>query len=218
MNTPLRTEEEAKQNPNYATQKAWKISNDNVTTEIGLHPAYKLGPSAAFPPMFVDDLPILGRAEVISTLWVTLNARDERWPAGSSSIRRFRDGPAGVDQGQPNIENTDVVLWYTLVSTHHPAGGLADDVAGHRQLLAQTVRLLRVEPRARCRTDAVESSCCSTELLEFPARRRQRSRRLRVAAGTEETHMNQAVTPEATDLRRLSGHRAAPTPSPSEFA
>ncbi|GAA0995778.1 primary-amine oxidase [Nocardiopsis tropica] len=120
VNTPLRTESEGKQNPNYATQRSWKVANDNVTTGIGLSPAYKLAPSGAFPPMFPDDSPILGRCEAIKhTLWVTPNAADERWPAGEF----VNQGGSGM--GLPawtaadrNIENTDVVLWYTF-GIHH---------------------------------------------------------------------------------------------------
>lgn len=119
-NTPLRTESEGKQNPDFATQRSWKIANDNVTTGIGLHPAYKLSPSGAFPSMFNEDSPVLGRAEVIKhSLWVTPNARDERWPAGEFVNQ------GGTGMGLPewtkrnrSIENTDVVLWYTF-GIHH---------------------------------------------------------------------------------------------------
>ena len=37
---------------NFATQRTWKVVNDNNTTGIGAHPAYKLVPGAAFPPLF----------------------------------------------------------------------------------------------------------------------------------------------------------------------
>ena len=120
VNTPLRTEAEGKQNPDYATQRSWKVVNDNVRTPIGAHPAYKLSPSGAFPPMFADDSPILGRCEVIKhTLWVTPNADDERWPAGEF----VNQGGPGMGlpewtKANRNIENTDVVLWYTF-GIHH---------------------------------------------------------------------------------------------------
>ena len=44
VNTPLRTEQEAKGDMNFATQRTWKVVNDNNTTGIGAHPAYKLVP------------------------------------------------------------------------------------------------------------------------------------------------------------------------------
>ena len=171
VNTPLRTEEEAKQNPNYATQKAWKISNDNVTTDIGLHPAYKLGPSAAFPPMFVDDSPILGRAEVIKhTLWVTPNARDERWPAGEF----VNQGGSGMGlpewtKANRNIENTDVVLWYTF-GIHHITRPedwpmmSSDIVSFWLKPFGFFVR----NPALDVAPTQSKSSCCSTEPTELP--------------------------------------------------
>ncbi|GAC80016.1 primary-amine oxidase [Gordonia malaquae] len=120
VNTPLRTESEGKQNPNFATQRSWKIANDNVTTGIGRQPAYKLSPSGAFPAMFPDDSPIAARCEAIRhTLWVTPNDADERWPAGEF----VNQGGAGMGlpqwtQANRGIENTDVVMWYTF-GIHH---------------------------------------------------------------------------------------------------
>lgn len=120
QNTPLRTESEGKQNPNYATQKTWKIANPNVTTSLGLNPAYKLVPSGAFPSMFDPASPIFGRATVIGhTLWVTPNSPDERWPAGEFVNQSERDtGLAEWTKADRPIENTDVVLWYTF-GIHH---------------------------------------------------------------------------------------------------
>ncbi|WP_336820178.1 primary-amine oxidase [Gordonia sp. MMO-8] len=120
VNTPLRTESEGKQNPNYATQRSWKISNDNKTTGIGRNPAYKLSPSGAFPAMFPDDSPIAARCEAIrNTLWVTPNNADERWPAGEF-VNQGGGGmglPEWTKADRP-IENTDVVMWYTF-GIHH---------------------------------------------------------------------------------------------------
>ncbi|WP_298440992.1 primary-amine oxidase [Gordonia sp. (in: high G+C Gram-positive bacteria)] len=119
-NTPLRTEAEGKQNPNFQAQRAWKIANDNVTTALGLHPAYKLSPAGAFPAMFPEDSPILARCEAIKhSLWVTPYAPDERWPAGEFVNQNKADtGLAVWTKENRNIENTDVVLWYTF-GIHH---------------------------------------------------------------------------------------------------
>ena len=70
-NTPLLTESEGMQDPNFATQKSWKIANPNKTTSLGLNPAYKLVPTGAFPAMFDPASPIFQRATVMGhTLWV----------------------------------------------------------------------------------------------------------------------------------------------------
>ena len=48
-NVPLRTESEGKQDVDFATQRAWKVVNTNVTNGLGTHPSYKLVPGGAHP-------------------------------------------------------------------------------------------------------------------------------------------------------------------------
>lgn len=119
-NTPLRTESEAKQDVNFATQRAWKVVNPNVVTSLGAHPSYKLVPTGALPSMFEPGSPVLERASVIDhTLWVTPNRPDERWPAGEFVNQSIRDtGLARWTESDRPIENTDVVLWYVF-GIHH---------------------------------------------------------------------------------------------------
>lgn len=119
-NTALRTESEGMQDPDFATQKSWKIVNTNRTTELGHHPAYKLSPTGAFPAMFDPASPVFQRATVIGhTLWVTPNNADERWPAGEFVNQSERDtGLAEWTKNNRSIENTDVVLWYVF-GIHH---------------------------------------------------------------------------------------------------
>ena len=120
VNTPLRTEEEGKQDPHYPTQRSWKVVNDNVKTGLGVSPSYKLVASANVPAMFDPASPILDRCRAIEhTLWVTPNDREERWPAGEF-VNQGGGGmglPAWTAQNR-SIENTDVVLWYTF-GIHH---------------------------------------------------------------------------------------------------
>ncbi|MFB1298252.1 primary-amine oxidase [Mycobacterium sp. pW049] len=119
-NTPLRTEGEARQDVNFATQRAWKVVNPNVVTALGAHPAYKLVPSGAIPPMFEPGSPVLERAGVIAhTLWVTPHHPEERWPAGEFVNQSVRDtGLSRWTAADRPIENTDVVLWYVF-GIHH---------------------------------------------------------------------------------------------------
>ncbi len=119
-NTPLRTEGEAKQDVNYATQRTWKVVNTNEVTSLGTHPSYKLVPTGALPSMFEAGSPVLERAHVIDhTLWVTPNRPDERWPAGEFVNQSIRDtGLARWTEADRPIENTDVVLWYVF-GIHH---------------------------------------------------------------------------------------------------
>ncbi|NDZ93583.1 primary-amine oxidase [Streptomyces sp. SID6673] len=120
QNIALRTESEGMQNMNFATQRAWKVANTNVTTALGHHPAYKLVPTGALPPMFDPASPIFRRATVIGhTLWVTPNHADERWPAGEFVNQSDHDTGLGEwTKADRPILDTDVVLWYTF-GIHH---------------------------------------------------------------------------------------------------
>jgi primary-amine oxidase len=119
-NVALRTEAEGKQDVDFATQRAWKVVNTNVTNGLGSHPSYKLVPSGAIPPMFDPRSPVLKRANVIGhTLWVTPNHPDERWPAGEFVNQSTADTGLGEwTKADRSIENTDVVLWYVF-GIHH---------------------------------------------------------------------------------------------------
>ncbi|WP_037078438.1 primary-amine oxidase [Pseudonocardia spinosispora] len=119
---PLRTEAEGRQDYNWSTQRAWKITNPGKRNKVGAPVAYKLVPGAAVPAMLDPESPVLKRAQVLRhTLWVTPFDRDERWPCGEFVNQ------SGTDEGLPvwteadrSIENTDVVLWYVFGIHHVP--------------------------------------------------------------------------------------------------
>jgi primary-amine oxidase len=118
--TPLRTEQEGKQDYDWHTQRGWTVVNENVTNALGTAVGYKLVPGGAFPPMLHADSPVLRRAQAIGhTLWVTPFHEDERWPCGEFVVQ------SEVDRGLPvwtaqdrSIEDTDIVLWYVF-GIHH---------------------------------------------------------------------------------------------------
>jgi primary-amine oxidase len=119
-NTPLRTEADGRQDFNWATQRTWKVVNDNVTNASGTPVGYKLVPSASIPALIDPGSPVLRRAEAIAhTVWVTPYHPDERWPCGEFPNLGDRDTglPRWTEQNRP-IENTDVVLWYVF-GIHH---------------------------------------------------------------------------------------------------
>jgi len=119
-NTPLRTEQEGKQDYDWSTQRAWKVVNERVANGLGSPVGYKLVPGACFPAMLDPASPVLQRAEAIAhTLWVTPFDRDERWPCGEFVVQSGGDLglPAWTARDRP-IEDTDVVLWYVF-GIHH---------------------------------------------------------------------------------------------------
>jgi primary-amine oxidase len=118
--TPLRTEQAAKQDYDWSTQRAWKVVNEGVVNRLGGPVGYKLVPGDCFPAMLDPESPVLRRAEVLAhTLWVTPFDEDERWPCGEFVVqsREDRGLPVWTAADRP-IENTDIVLWYVF-GVHH---------------------------------------------------------------------------------------------------
>ena len=119
-NTPLRTEQEGRQDYDWSAQRSWKIVNDSVRNGLGTPVGYKLVPGGAIPAMFDPGSPVLRRAEAIGhTLWVTPYHPDERWPCGEFCTQSERDQGLPVWTAQDrSIEDTDIVLWYVF-GIHH---------------------------------------------------------------------------------------------------
>jgi primary-amine oxidase len=118
--TPLRTEAEGRQDYDWATQRGWKVVNDNVRNGLGSSVGYKLVPSGMFPPLLDPSTPAFRRAEAIGhTLWVTPYRPDERWPCGEfPNLSAVDSGLPAWTAANRAIENTDVVLWYVF-GIHH---------------------------------------------------------------------------------------------------
>jgi primary-amine oxidase len=113
-------EVEGYDDPNWHTQKSWKISNPNKTNNLGINPAYKLVPEGAFPPIMDPEAPLLKRASVIGhTIWVTPYDENEKWPAGELVVQSMDDKGMGTWVKQErSVDNTDIVLWYVF-GIHH---------------------------------------------------------------------------------------------------
>lgn len=121
-NVPLRTESEGRQDYEWSTQRAWKITNPNRRNKVGTAVSYKLVPGGAIPPMLDPASPVFRRAQLLAhTLWVTPFSPDERWPCGEFVNQSAQDEglPVWTAADRP-IENTDVVLWYTFGIHHVP--------------------------------------------------------------------------------------------------
>jgi primary-amine oxidase len=118
--TPLRTEQDGKQDYDWHTQRAWKVVNQTATNGLGTPVSYKLVPGACFPAMIDSASPVFQRAQVIGhTLWVTPYEPDERWPCGEFVVQSSEDSGLPVWTARNrSIENTDVVLWYVF-GIHH---------------------------------------------------------------------------------------------------
>jgi primary-amine oxidase len=118
--TPLRTESEAQQVIDPLSARTWKVVNPSVLNSLGEPVSYKLVPGENILPFAHPESSVMKRAGFLRKhLWVTPYAREERYPAGDYPNQH--PGGAGLPawtKANRSIENTNVVLWYT-VGVHH---------------------------------------------------------------------------------------------------
>src|SRR5262249_32072447 len=120
--TLLRTESQAQRLIDPLTARHWLVVNPNAVTASGQPAGYQLVPHGNVLPFAQEQASVIRRAAVMPRhLWVTPFAAGERFPAGEYPNQH--PGGAGLPEwttaGRP-IENTDIVLWYTLGSHHIP--------------------------------------------------------------------------------------------------
>ena len=117
---PLRRESEAQRVINPLRGRYWLVASPGTTNELGHEPAYKLVPGSNVLAFSHPDAPVTQRAMFATRhLWVTPYHPGERFPAGD--YPNLHPGGAGLPawtKADRPIENTDVVLWYTLGSHH----------------------------------------------------------------------------------------------------
>jgi primary-amine oxidase len=120
--TLLRTESEAQRLINPLTARHWLVVNPSVANVLGQAVGYKLIPQGNVLPFAQDGASVIQRGGFMTRhLWVTPFAAAERFPAGEYPNQH--PGGAGLPEwtkADRSIENTDIVLWYTLGSHHIP--------------------------------------------------------------------------------------------------
>jgi primary-amine oxidase len=120
--TPLRRELEARRRIRLATNRTWKIANTCTTNALGQATGYVLVPGENSVPHASEKSFFRRHAQFVNYhLWVTPYRAEEQYAAGDY----VNGGPPGT--GLPKwtsanraIEDTDVVVWYTLGVTHVP--------------------------------------------------------------------------------------------------
>jgi primary-amine oxidase len=120
--TLLRSESQAQRLIDPFTGRHWLVVNPNIVNALGQPVGYKLVPGGNVVPFAHEDSSFIRRAAFTTRhLWVTPFAPDERFPAGDYPSQH--PGGAGIPEwteADRPIENTDIVLWYTLGSHHIP--------------------------------------------------------------------------------------------------
>lgn len=118
--TLLTTESEAQQVIDPLSGRYWTIVNPAVLNSVGEPVAYKLMPGENVLPFGNMKSSFIQRAGFATKhLWVTPYSPTERYPAGEYPNQHpGGDGLPAWTQANRSIENTGVVLWYT-VGVHH---------------------------------------------------------------------------------------------------
>ena len=120
--TPLRTEHEAQRVVDPMSGRYWVISNPSVKNSLGNPVGYKLMPGENILPFAHPSASIMKRAGFMQKhLWVTPYDRDET--AATGPYPNQHQGGAGLPEYTKNdrsVEDTDVVVWYTLGYHHVP--------------------------------------------------------------------------------------------------
>ena len=120
--TPLCTEHEAQRVVDPMSGRYWVVSNTSAKNALGQPVSYKLMPGENILPFAHPDASIIKRAGFMTRhLWVTPYHRDEI--AATGPYPNQHPGGAGLPEytkNNRNVENTDVVLWYTLGYHHVP--------------------------------------------------------------------------------------------------
>ncbi len=122
VETVLQRERGARRRLSLATSRTWRVENPGILTELGHHPGYALVPGANTVPYAHPESSVRRRAGFVDAhLWVTAYDPQEMNAAGPF-VNQSRGGeglPAWTRADRP-VVNRDVVLWYTLGTTHLP--------------------------------------------------------------------------------------------------
>ena len=120
--TPLRREAEAQRKLNLATHRRWRVINPTVKNSLGQPTGYLLFTGENSVPLPGEASAVRQRAGFMNShLWVTQYEPEERYAAGFY-INQSKGGdglPRWVKQNR-ELENKDVVLWYSFGVTHLP--------------------------------------------------------------------------------------------------
>ncbi len=118
--TVLKTELEAQQLIDPFSARYWKIINPSVKNAVGDPVSYKLMPMENAIPFADKESSLIKRAGFITKhLWVTPYSPTEMYAAGDYPNQNLGgDGLPKWTSSNRNIENEDLVVWYTM-GHHH---------------------------------------------------------------------------------------------------
>jgi primary-amine oxidase len=100
----------------------WRVVNSSVKNPLGYPVSYELMPQEnAMSLMLPEDYPQLRAGFTDYQVWVTPYDDKERYAAGDYPMQSHGgDGLPAWTKKNRAIENTDIVLWYTMGFHHVP--------------------------------------------------------------------------------------------------
>lgn len=112
------TELEARRS--YDLMSMWHVVNPNVKNANGDNVSYMLHKGGnTYPLLSPNDWPRKRAGFIDYSVWVTPYNPQERYPVGDYPTQsKGGDGLPSWTQTNRSIENTDIVLWYTMGNTH----------------------------------------------------------------------------------------------------
>jgi primary-amine oxidase len=118
----VRSEKQGRLDISMAKPALWRVVNPAVTNALGYPVSYQLKPGHnAMSLLASDDFPQRRAGFTAHQLWVTPQRDDERHAAGDYVTQsRGEGGLPTWTLGDRQVENTDLVLWYTLGFHHVP--------------------------------------------------------------------------------------------------
>jgi primary-amine oxidase len=121
VRTPLRSELEAQQLIDPLRGRVWRVVNPERLNAVGEPVGYRLVPHGNVQAMAGANASISKRAAFMTKhLWVTPYEDREKHAAGDFPAQNPGDGLLVWAAADRDIEETDVVLWYTVGAHHAP--------------------------------------------------------------------------------------------------
>jgi primary-amine oxidase len=117
-----KTEQQAKLHMSMEQPEIWRVVNPNVKSPLGYPVGYELMPGENAMSLLVpEDYPQKRAGFTDYQLWVTPYRENERYAAGDYPMQsKGGDGLPAWTKANRGIENTDIVLWYTMGFHHVP--------------------------------------------------------------------------------------------------
>jgi primary-amine oxidase len=117
------TDTAAKYRLSYDNPSLWRIENTDAKNYLGYATSYAVKAGRNARPLVDEEDPPLSRAQFANYhVWVTPYDPSEMWAAGKFSNQSAAGtGLPAWTENKRNVEDTDIVLWYTMGFHHVPS-------------------------------------------------------------------------------------------------